>query len=208
MKLVIEQSDQTKVGIPPGEYDLDDLGAVQAVRVTGSQPGAHHGIEIELLMHSGMTPEPGSIGEPHFKFGVDVKDDLQYRRQKVTIFGRPLQGQAFGYKVTVADSLLHTAKDPESEARKVIERGVRSVADEIVAALVERAVEQVISPVAKTTGTKTGRTRSQRRVAQDAFFGLPSSKPKDKCDECGGSGVWKNPANGAESDCSRGCPKP
>lgn len=27
-----------------------------------------------------------------------------------------------------------------------------------------------------------------------------------KCDECGGTGEWENPANGRRSPCSRGCP--
>ncbi len=207
MKLVIEQGDRTKVGIPPGEYDLDDLGAVKRIGIKGGPPGAHHDIEIELRLHAGMTPEPGSIGEPHFKFGVNVKDDPQYRGWLVTVFGRPLQGQAFGYKVGVSDSLLHSAKDLESEARKVIEPGARSVADEIVEQLVRLSIDQILDRYyGKTTGTQTGRT--QTRSPQDAFFGLPSSKSTNKCDECGGSGVWKNPANGAESDCSRGCPKP
>ena len=209
MKLVIEDSDYSTVGIPAGDYDLNDLGAIRDVNVKGGQPGAHHNIDIVLRLDSGMKPEPGSIGEPHFKFGVSVEDVPQHGRQSVTFFGRPevgaLPGQAFGYKVTVDDSMLHSSKDPKFEVRGVIEPGVRQVADEIIAALIKYTVERVTSPVAKT---RTGRTRSQRRAAHDAFFGLSTSKPKGKCVECGGSGVWKNPANGAESNCSQGCPKP
>ncbi len=207
MKLVIEDGDYSPTGLRAGEYDLEDLGAVRRVDVKGGRPGGYDDIEIELHLHAGMKPEPGSIGEPHFKFGVSVEDVPQYKGQNVTFFGRPevgdLPGQAFGFKTIVDDSLLHSSKDPESEARKVIEPGARQVADEIIAALIKYTVERVTSPVAKT------KTRSQRRAwKQDAFFGLPTKKAAGKCDECGGSGVWKNPANGAESDCSRGCPKP
>ena len=209
MRLVIEDGDYSKVGLPAGEYDLDDLGAVRGAKIIGGQPGAHRGIEIELRLNSGMTPEPGSTGEPHYKFGVNVEDAPVFKSQRVTAFGRTDAmgpGNSLGYKVDVLDEELAVANDPRLCAKSVIEKAVRSVADEMVKVLVEIAIDQVTSAKAvKASGAKTGRLSSNQQ-RQDAFFGL-GKKDAKKCDECRGSGEWTNPANGAKSPCSKGCPK-
>lgn len=207
MRLIVEDSDRTKIGIPPGEYDLNDLGALRGVNVKGGLPGAYHDIEIVLCLNAGMKPEPGSVGEPHFKFGVDVEDALQYRNQIVTIFGRPdgIPGaSAVAYNARVDDCDLRAVQDPRAHAKKIVDQGVRVVAEEIAQVLVEQAIEQVLGKA--PPGIAPAPTRSDDQKRQDAFFGLLT--PKSTCDECGGSGRWKNPANGHESACLKGCPVP
>lgn len=224
MRLVIEDADYSKIGIPAGEYDLDDLGAVKAVNVTGS-PGAHHDIEIELRLHTGMKPEPGSTDEPCFKFGVSVEEEPQYARRKLVVFGRDHHtgAQSVGYAHDFNDHDLAQKNDYQrkAEVTKQTTDAVEAVARELTRFLIANAVAQVLKPggtqpaVKNTGGVVTGPTspfmpaqRSKEQRRQDKFFGLgASSKPAGTCDECGGSGVWKNPANGAESDCSKGCPK-
>ncbi len=105
----------------------------------------------------------------------------------------------------------------EDSARKVLTNITHHLISPHLAAMLKTggAVPNPCGPPVATTPGPGFKIKSASPVPKDPVtqrplgdFSLPAPKPK--CDECGGSGEWKNPANPQlkPEPCSRGCKRP